>query len=259
MSNARGFPVWYELLTNDAAASRAFFQDLLGWKVEAPNPEDPKKYEMLRAEEGYVGGMMQLTDEMRAQGAKPTWLFYLGVDDVDATAKQIEGAGGKITMPPFDVPEAGRIAMVADPQGLPFYVMTPSGNGTSTAFERSGMGKCNWNELATPDQAAANDFYAKVFGWTYPDKMKMPNGEYVFASVGGTVIGATMPVTEGAPSGWQFYFRAPNIDVAAEKVKKAGGKVHAGPMEVPGGDKVIVASDPQGVPFGVAAPGKASS
>ena len=69
-------------------------------------------------------------------------------------------------------------------------------------------------------------------------------------------IGATMKQTPGAPQGWQFYFRAPDIDSAVAKVKKAGGKVHAGPMDVPGGDKVIVASDAHGVPFGVAAPAR---
>lgn len=121
---------------------------------------------------------------------------------------------------------------------------------------RSGW--CNWNELATPDQASANKFYETLFGWTYPDKMAMGEaGDYVFIAVGENRIGATMKQGDKQPKGWRFYFRVPDIDAAVEKVKAGGGQVHAGPMDVPGGDRVIVASDPQGVPFGIAAPGKA--
>lgn len=257
MANPEGTPIWYELLTNDAAASTAFYEEVVGWKVHPPQPGDEKGYRMLDTGHGFVGGMMQLNEQMRESGAKPTWLFYIGVADVDATTKKAEAEGGAVLMRPFDIPNVGRIAMLADPQGIPFYVMRGASDDTSTAFERHGMGKCNWNELATPDQVGANAFYAKVFGWKYPDKMAMPgSGDYVFVAVGDTTIGATMTQSPGAPSGWQFYFRAPDIDIAVEKLKKAGGKVHAGPMEVPGGDRVIVASDVHGVPFGVAAPGK---
>lgn len=255
MANPEGTPIWYELLTNDAAASTTFYEEVIGWRVQPPQPGDEKEYRTLDTGHGLVGGMMQLSDQMRSNGARPTWLFYIGVDDVDATAKKVEAAGGKILMAAFDIPNIGRLAMIADPQGIPLYIMRGASDGTSTAFDRHGMGKCNWNELATPNQAEGNAFYEKVFGWKYPDKMSMPNGDYVFAAVGETTFGATMPQTPGAPQGWQFYFRTPDIEVAAEKVKKAGGKVHAGPMEVPGGDRVIVASDVHGVPFGVVGPG----
>lgn len=255
MPNPEGTPIWYELLTSDAAASKSFYEEVIGWKVTSPDPADPKGYRMFETKSGFVGGLMQLSAEMQSGGAKPTWLFYVGVNDVDATAKKVEAKGGKVTMKPFDLPNVGRIAMVEDPQGIPLYIMRGASDENSTAFDRFGMGKCNWNELATPDQAAGNAFYADVFGWRYPNKMAIPGGEYVFVAVGETQIGATMPRTEGAPLGWMFYFRTPDIEAAAERVKKAGGKVHAGPMEVPGGDRVIVASDPMGVPFGVVGPG----
>jgi predicted enzyme related to lactoylglutathione lyase len=259
MRNREGTPIWYELLTNDSKASTAFYESVIGWKVPPAAPGTPHGYQMIDTAGAHVGGMMQLTDDMKKNGAKPTWLFYVGVDDVGATAKKVEPAGGKLLMQPFDIPGAGRAAMVADPQGIPFYVMRGSTDGMSTAFERTGMGKCNWNELATPDQASANAFYAALFGWTYPDKMPMGEaGDYVFIAVGDERIGATMKQGDKQPSGWTFYFRVPDIDAAVEKVKAGGGQVHAGPMDVPGGDRVIVASDPQGVPFGIAAPGKAS-
>ena len=208
---------------------------------------------------GMVGGVLRLTDEMQSHGAKPTWLFYIGVNDVDASVEKIKAAGGSVLMPAWDIPGIGRIAMVADPQGIPFYIMRGASNEDSTAFDRMGMGKCNWNELSTPDQAGANAFYATVFGWTYPDKMPMGEmGDYVFVQAGDQTIGATMNAGAGdAPVGWRFYFRAPDIEEAAAKVTKNGGTVHAGPMEVPGGDRIIVASDPHGVMFGVVGPGNA--
>jgi uncharacterized protein len=257
MRNPHGTPIWYELLSNDINAAIAFYERVTGWKVPTSPPGTPHGYRMIDTSNGHVGGTMQLTDEMRKNGANPTWLFYVAVDDVDATAKKVEPAGGKILMQPFDIPSAGRAAMIADPQGIPFYVMRGAMDAPSTAWERTGMGKCNWNELATPDPAAAHSFYETLFGWTYPEKMAMGEaGEYVFVEAAGQRIGATMKQSEGQPRGWQFYFRVPNIDGALEKVKAAGGKVHAGPMDVPGGDRVIVASDREGVPFGLAAPGK---
>ncbi len=259
MRNPEGTPIWYELLTNDSKASIAFYESVIGWKVPPSPPGAPHGYQMIDTGDAHVGGMMQLTDDMKKNGAKPTWLFYVGVNDVDATAKKVEAAGGTLLMQPFDIPGAGRAAMVADPQGIPFYIMRGSTDGTSTVFERTGMGKCNWNELATPDQASANKFYETLFGWTYPDKMPMGEaGDYVFIAVGENRIGATTKQGAKQPKGWMFYFRVPDIDAAVEKVKAGGGQVHAGPMDVPGGDRVIVASDPQGAPFGLAAPGKAS-
>jgi predicted enzyme related to lactoylglutathione lyase len=255
MRNHQGTPIWYELLTSDAKASTSFYESVIGWKVQPAAPGDPKGYQMIDAPNAHIGGLMELSPEMRSNGARPTWLVYVGVEDVDATLKDVTEAGGKVMMPAFDIPNVGRIAMIADPQGIPLYVMRGAMNEVSTVFERAGMGKCNWNELATPDQAAATAFYTKVFGWKYPDKLSMPGGgDYLFVDAGGVGIGAITGLHGEAKPGWCFYFRTPNIEAAVERVKKGGGKVLQGPMEVPGGDKVIVALDPDGAPFGVAAP-----
>jgi uncharacterized protein len=254
MSNVNGFPIWYELLTNDATASRAFYERVIGWKYQEPSAQDPMHYYQMDTGDGFVGGMMELDEKMRANGARPTWLFYLNVDDVDATLKQVEAHGGTTTMPAFDLAHVGRIAMIADPQGNPLYVMRPSSHETSSAFDRKGMGKCNWNELTTSDPAASQEFYERIFGWTYPESMPMPTGgRYALVHAGDIRIAGTMKAAPGAPSGWQFYFRTADIDASVEAVKNAGGKVHAGPMDVPGGDRVILASDLHGVPFGITA------
>lgn len=258
MPNSHGTPIWYELLSADADASKAFYEHVIGWTVHPAQPGG-MDYRMIDTGiDGFVGGLMQLTPEMTSGGAKPTWLFYIGVDDVDATAARIVDHGGSITMPPFDIPGAGRAAMVADPQGLPFYIMRGSSDQSSTAWSRMGMGKCNWNELNTSDQAGAMAFYASVFGWKYPDRMPMgPMGDYVFIEAAGETIGATMTnPPDSPPPAWQFYFRTPDIEATAAKVKDAGGTVRFGPAEVPGGDRIIVASDPHGVMFGAVGPGQ---
>jgi predicted enzyme related to lactoylglutathione lyase len=259
MPNPQGFPIWYELLSSDAAGSKAFYDAVIGWTVGDQSAAPGMDYRMIATAGGdFVGGMMPLRPEMQAGGAKPTWLFYIGVEDVDAKAAEVKAKGGSVHLAPFDIPGAGRAAMVADPQGNPFYIMRGASDGTSTAFDRTRMGKCNWNELNTVDQVAGNAFYADVFGWSYPDKMTMPGdmGDYVFVDVAGTQIGATMTAPPGTPTGWRFYFRTPDIDATAAKVTDNGGKVLMGPHEVPGGDRIIVATDPQGVEFGAVGPGQ---
>ncbi len=206
----------------------------------------------------FVGGLMELTSDMTSGGARPGWLFYIGVDDVDVTAALITDKGGSIRMPPFTLEGVGRMAMVADPQGIPFYIMRGASDDGSTAWDRTAMGKCAWNELNTTDQSGAMAFYASVFGWSYPDKMPMGDmGDYVFVEAAGETIGATMNAPPGGPPpGWQFYFRTPDIEATAAKVSSGGGTVHYGPADVPGGDRIIVASDPSGVMFGAVGPGQ---
>ena len=263
MPNPEGTPIWYELLTADAAASTAFYEHVIGWTVQPAQPGGID-YRMLDTGGGdFVGGLMQLTPEMKSGGAKPTWLFYIGVDDVDASFAKVKAARGRELMAPFDIPGAGRAAFVTDPQGNPFYIMRGASDRSSTAWDRTGMGKCNWNELLTADQVAGNAFYADVFGWSYPDKMALPAdmGDYVFVEAGGATIGATMKHPgdghSAAPApGWRFYFRTPDIDATAAKVAEAGGVVVMGPHDVPGGDRILLASDPHGVVFGAVGPGE---
>lgn len=255
MSNHHGTPIWYELQTSDAAGSKAFYEGVMGWTVGGP-PECGMDYRMIGTADGdHVGGLMPLTAEMQAGGGKPAWLFYIGVDDVDATAEQVTAEGGAVLFGPFDIPGAGRAALVADPGGHRFYVMRGSSEGASTAFSRTAVGRCSWNELEAPDQDRAHAFYAAVFGWSYPDRMAMPDdmGDYVFVEANGETIGATMKRgMVGEANGWQFYFRSTlDADAAAAQVTALGGTVHSGPMEVPGGDRIVVASDPLGVAFGI--------
>jgi len=258
MANKHGEFIWYELLTPDSDASKAFYDSVVGWSIGA-KPEGDMDYRMIQAPDGAVGGVMQLNADMIAGGAKPTWLGYFGVDDVDAAVASITAAGGKVHLPAFDMPGVGRIAMVTDPQGVPFYVMRGASDGTSTAYSRHGLGHVSWNELLTPDDAAALAFYDKQLNIKKVGAMPMgAMGDYSFISnsEGGEAIGAVMKAPPGAPSAWGFYFRVSDIEAAKHTIEQSGGKVAHGPMEVPGGEMVLQATDPHGARFGLVAPGK---
>jgi hypothetical protein len=149
--------------------------------------------------------------------------------------------------------------MLADPQGVPFYVMRGAMDGTSTSFAQDRLGHCHWNELTTSDQTAALAFYSARFGWEKGDAMSMgETGDYQFIAHHGRTIGAMMNRMPSSPGlAWTFYFGVGDIDAAARAVSGSGGKVHFGPAEVPGNVFVIVATDPQGALFGLVGPRKA--
>lgn len=250
MTNKHGEWVWYELMTGDVAGARAFYGPLLDWTIADPASYASDYYEIQAADGGFVGGMLQITPEM--VGAQPSWIGYIAVDDVDASVASIVAAGGKLCMPARDMEGVGRMAMVFDPQGALFYVMTSTDGQTSHAFaaDAPNPGHCAWNELMTSDQAGAMAFYTSQFGWVKDGEMDMgPMGTYEFLRHG-VAIGAMMTKMPDMPvSAWAFYFRVADIDKAAEQVKASGGTVYNGPQEVPGGDYVINGIDPQGAHF----------
>jgi predicted enzyme related to lactoylglutathione lyase len=250
----QGSHVWYELITPDPDAAGKFYSAVTGWKFSERVPGD-QDYRMIgRSDGGFAGGVLKLTDDMRQHGARPIWLGYIGVDDVDATVASIEAKGGKALMPAFDIPQ-GRIAMVADPQGNPFYVMKPippadKPDAQSDVFSPDAEQRVSWNELSTTDPVAARQFYGELFGWVSDDFMDMGEmGEYRFLDFDGTRIGAVCGVMPGGTASWRYYIRVPSIAAAADAVKAGGGTIAVGPYEVPTGDHIIIGFDPQGAEF----------
>jgi uncharacterized protein len=263
MGNQHGDFIWYELLTGDADAAGDFYGKIVGWSSQKSG-QPGMDYRFFSAGDGSdtkdgVGGFMAITEEMAAGGARPGWLGYVCVDDVDAAAESIKAAGGTIHMPPMDLENVGRMAMVADPQGAPFYIMRGASDETSHSFAKYAPknGHCAWNELSTSDPAGAWAFYGQQFGWAKDGDLDMgPMGKYEFVK-SDVVIGAIMPKMPDMPvSAWTFYFRVPDIDVAAQAVKDGGGRLHMEPMEIPGGEFSLSAADPQGASFGLVGPRK---
>ena len=258
MANKHGDFIWYELMTSDPAAAERFYGAVLGWRTRLAAEGAPVDYRIFGTGEADVAGLMAVPAEAAAAGMRPRWLGYVGVDDVDAAAAEIVRAGGAQHVPPTDIPGVGRFALVADPQGAAFYVMRGGTEGTSASFAPGKTGHCYWNELATTDQEAALAFYTAHFGWQRGDAMPMGEaGEYRFITHGGGPLGAVMArMPGGPPPAWTFYFGVADIDAAAAAVWGAGGTVHHGPAEVPGGMFIIVGGDPQGAVFGLVGPRK---
>jgi hypothetical protein len=155
----------------------------------------------------------------------------------------------------MDMEGVGRIALVADPQGVPFYLMRGASEAASTSFAPKEAGRCNWNELSAPDPDDALAFYTGRFGWEKGDVMPMGEmGGYQFIHHGGGMIGAIMRSPPGRPPGWNFAFGVRDIEGAPARISAGGGAVLHGPIEVPGGDFVVMAADPQGAAFTVVGP-----
>ena len=253
-SNETGGYIWYELMTTNAQGAKDFYDAVVGWNIGEDVPEY-NGYRMIGRSDGkFAGGVLPLTDEMIQHGARPTWLGYIHVEDVDAATRQIEQAGGK-TLMKHDIPNVGRIAMVTDPQGAPFYVMKPippenDPNAKSDVFSPSAQQRVGWNELSTSDPAAARRFYSDQFGWTAEDFMPMgENGEYRFLKHGDVTIGALAGNMDGQPPHWRYYFRVPSISQAKQAAEQKGGTIRMGPHEVPTGEWILIGSDPQGAEF----------
>ncbi|HJU77399.1 MAG TPA: VOC family protein, partial [Sphingomicrobium sp.] len=120
----RGSHIWYELMTTDPEGAKAFYDAVVGWDIQPPH--DAIGYRMIRRSDGgSAGGVLPMGREMIDHGARPGWFAYIGVDDVDGAVAEVEAKGGRTLMPGRDIDKVGRIAMVADPQGAPFYVMKP--------------------------------------------------------------------------------------------------------------------------------------
>lgn len=247
---------WYELLTPDQDAAIDYYAKVVGWTAaDQQHSTLDFRYTILNAGDRGIGGIMALTDKMREGGARPGWLGYILVDDVDAKAKEIEAAGGAIHMPPSDIPNVGRFAMAADNGGAAFYIMAPrppEGSSPPPPPEPTTPGLVSWHELySSAGDKAAFDFYAGLFGWETMQEMDMgPMGTYRIFGADGVQMGGMMNKPENIPASmWGFYVNVDGIDAAAERVKANGGQVLMGPMDVPGGSWIVQCMDPQGAAF----------
>ena len=259
MSNANGSFIWYELMTTDPDGAKAFYDAVVGWNIDGGSTSSPPgmDYRMIcRSGGGLTGGMLRLTPEMQAEGAHPCWIGYLLVADVDVSLSAIVADGGKALMQPVDLLDTGRFAMVIDPQGAPFYLMTPTppserAREVSNSYNRTTPQHVSWNELYTSDLDGAKAFYAKHFGFEFNETMPMGEfGDYCFIDLAGETIGAVMAKPAFVPAiGWNYYIRVESIARAAAAVAMGGGRIHHGPSEVPGGDWIVNGIDPQGAAF----------
>jgi len=259
MANHHGDFIWYELLTADSKSAEAFYGPLLGWRFRGGDD-----YREIEASEGDIGGMLQLTPEMTSGGARPAWLGYILVDDVDQMVESVGQGGGRVLMPARTMAGVGRFALVADPQGAAFYVMKPQPpadrpdlESFAFSYDRPRHGHCAWNELATSDVESAHEFYGQRFGWVRDGDMDMgPMGIYQMFKAGGTsqAIGGMMTSPQMPRPMWVYYVNVEDIDAAHARATEKGAVILNGPGESPGGQFIIQANDPQGATFALVGP-----
>ena len=244
--------VWYELLTSDPKAAIAFYTHVVGWKTQAWETGD---YTMWAASQGPLGGVTRLPDEAKQMGAPPYWQANVQVDNVDETVAKVKQLGGKVLVAE-DVPTVGRFAVIADPQGAVIAVFTPSQD--MAPHDVTKEGEFSWHELYTTNHEAAFEFYHSIVGWERLDEFDMgAMGKYLLWGRGGKQLGGmmTMPPSMKTPDGrpvppsWMYYVTIADLDAALERAKGKGARVLNGPMEVPGGGRIVQLMDPQGAAF----------
>lgn len=241
--------IWHELLCNDTGTATAFYERILPWKAQPFSPGSP--YFLFRSTAGNpVAGVMRLSDEARAAGTAPHWRGYIGAADVDAIAGQAVGLGARIQQPVQDIPGVGRVALLTDPEGATFGVYCPLMNSDSAPASAS----FSWNELAVRNREAALAFYQRLFGWKLRPPMDMGGGFYYQTfGLGDQDFGGayTIPADRAMPPSWCPYAASSSADETAGKVLAAGGKLAHGPIEVPGGGRIVQFFDAQHAFFAV--------
>jgi hypothetical protein len=238
-------------MTPDLKAATKFYAAVVGWKI-ADSGMPGMDYMILKAGDVDVGGMMPMVE-----GGPPTmWSGYIYSPDTDADCKRALELGGSVFKEPDDIPGVGRFAVLADPGGAMFCIFTPNSSERPKDVPPNTPGHIGWRDLRAGDGDVAWTFYSKLFGWTEEGSMDSGTGAtYRMFATGKDMVGGMMTKRPGTPSAsWQFFFNTDAIDAAAARVKAAGGKVTMEPMEVPGGDWIIEAQDPQGASFGLVAP-----
>jgi uncharacterized protein len=249
-----GAPCWADLMTTDRQKAIAFYTGLFGWTEGADAGPDFHHYTQFLLRGKAVAAVVDMMADTAAGGMTSTWTTYLAVDDLDAVAAKIVPAGGTVAMPPMDVAQAGRMAMVADPSGaLVGLYQAGEHIGAELIYEPGTMG---WNELTTRDPEKALIFWNDVFGWVDEPK---PMGRVTYHELqnNGRTVAGCMPM-EGdpwpadTPSHWMVYFVVDDTDAMAAKAVDLGGVVTVPPTDNPYG-RIAVVNDPTGGAFSLIA------
>ncbi len=250
--------VWHDLATDDLDNAVKFYAELIGWQT-ALIPGVPMAYYGLNAGETTVGGAMALTDEMKEMGAIPAWTPCIAAEDIDALCAKVTELGGAVISAPHEVP-GGRFAVLQDPQGAVFEsYQAEDRNGEPEQLAEVPAGHFCWYDLNTTDWESARAFYTALFGWSESGVMEAGPGNtyWMFKSQSGdrTVGGMSgMAAMMKAPPHWLCYITVADLEVAVEQLKAAGGRVMNGPMEVPGGDRIVHCMDPRGAAIALHVP-----
>jgi predicted enzyme related to lactoylglutathione lyase len=243
-SYAPGTFSWVDLNTDDIEASKAFYADLLGWTYQDIPIGDGNHYSMAQVDGHNVAAITPMPPGMEATH----WNCYVTVEDADGTAARAKELGGTVMGEVFDVFDAGRMAIVQDPQGAVLMVWQPRANIGAGLVNAPGA-LC-WNDLIAPDVEASAAFYRELFGWTIEET---PGAEGAYWSItnGGRLNGGVMPAPPDGHPVWNLYFAVEDCDAAVARAGELGGELLVKPRSLPNGGRFAVVRDPQGAIFSV--------
>jgi len=248
-SYAPGTPSWVDLATNDQAAAKSFYSALFGWSYDDQAVGDDVFYSLAQLHGRNVAAIGPQQAEQIKAGVPPHWQMYITVEDVDATASKIEAAGGAVHVPPFDVMDAGRMAVITDPSGAFFMLWTAK--KTIGAEIVNEPGAFTWAELLAPPNDKTASFYEtvglKMLAAPMPDGSTY-NGFTLDGTPETMVAGTMPPPMPGIPPHWSIYFGSADVDATAAKCTELGGQVLREPFDIPVG-RLAVLADPQGAAF----------
>lgn len=243
--------VWHDLMTTDLETAKAFYTGLFGWNVNVMDMGEHGSYTILENGGNGFGGCVQ-TDP--AYGIPPHWSSYLQVvGTVDEACAKIVAAGGSVMQPAMDVPDIGRMAFTIDPQGAhinPFNAALSDTPPPPPGYS-GARGGVTWVELMTKDTATAAAFYCDLTGWT-STVADMGTGPYTLLQDGSTMLAGIMDLPEGVSQpAWTVYFEITQetMEQALAEVKRLGGVVAMGPMEIPTVGVIAAVADPTGAMF----------
>ena len=247
----QGTPSWVDLSTADEAGALEFYSALFGWEDEPNDAGDGMIYHMQKLEEDYTSAITALRPDEAAMGVPSHWVTYLTVDDVDAAAVRVVSAGGQVVAEPFDVMDAGRMAVVVDPTGG--FVNLWQAKEHIGAGVQHEPGSLTWSELITDDPATASAFLAEVLGVGVRESPEAGDGSYLLLEVGGRPVTGVMqktPEMGDVPSVWSTYFEVSDVEEGLARVESLGGRVVTSVMEE-AHMRFAIAEDPQGAVFGL--------
>jgi predicted enzyme related to lactoylglutathione lyase len=256
--NDAGRFLWYELLSTDPEGAMRFYPEVLGWKTEAM--DGGGDYRMWVGAQGPLGGVTLLPEQARKLGAPSYWQANVQVANVDETVAEVKRLGGSVFVTE-DVPRVGRLAVIADPQGAVISVFTPAMDMPSHDVAKHG--EFSWHELYTTDHEAAFAFYQRIVGWERLGEFDMgPMGMYLLWGRNGRQLGGMLTLPKGmttpdgraVPPSWMYYVTVNDLDAALARATAKGARVLNGPMEVPGGQRIVQLMDPQGAAFALTTP-----
>ena len=242
---------WIELGTTDQTVAKNFYGSIFGWTPN-DNPMGPGEvYTIFKLEGRDAAAGYTLRADQVAQHVPPHWMLYIMVDNVDASAAKVPQLGGKVIVAPFDVMDAGRMAVIADPAGA-YFCLWQANRSTGTQIAQVHGTLC-WADLSTPDPERAKAFYSGLFGWQLMVGEKDTSG-YLHIKNGEHFIGGVPPAAHrqpGVPPHWLAYFQVDDVDATANKAKEMGAKLFLPPMSMEGVGRMSVIADPQGAVFAI--------